>query len=177
MGLNMYGYGTTYGIHGNNNESSIGKNISGGCIRMHNKDVEWLFDRVRIGATVIIKNTSNSDQWIAKQYNIKLGQEEVKEYWYTKNGYKYYRKSNGKDAIGWNVIDNKTYYFNNNGIMQTGLKTISGKVYYFGQDGVRRTGWQTVDGKKYYFQKTGNKKGQAVKGRVKIDNYYYFSKF
>lgn len=174
MGLNMYGYGTTYGIHGNNNESSIGKNISGGCIRMHNKDVEWLFDRVKIGATVIIKNTSNSDQWIAKQYNIKLGQEEVKEYWYTKNGYKYYRKSNGKNAIGWNVIDNKTYYFNNKGIMQTGLKTISGKVYYFGQDGVRRTGWQTVDGKKYYFQKTGNKKGQAVKGRVKIDNYYYY---
>ena len=32
MGLNMYGYGTTYGIHGTNNESSIGKHISNGCI-------------------------------------------------------------------------------------------------------------------------------------------------
>ncbi len=72
MGLNMYGYGTTYGIHGNNNESSIGKHISGGCIRMHNKDVEWLYNKIRVGATVIIKNTSNSDAWIARQYNIKL---------------------------------------------------------------------------------------------------------
>ena len=89
MGLNMYGYGTTYGIHGTNNESSIGKNVSGGCIRMYNKDVEWLFNRIRVGATVIIKSTSNSDEWIAKQYGIKL-----KKTWYTQNGYKYYRKSN-----------------------------------------------------------------------------------
>ena len=145
MGLNMYGYGTTYGIHGTNNESSIGKNVSGGCIRMYNKDVEWLFNRIRVGATVIIKSTSNSDEWIAKQYGIKL-----KKTWYTQNGYKYYRKSNGKNAVGWNTIDGKTYYFDSKGRMQTGLKTISGNKYYLGTDGVRRTGWQTINGSKYY---------------------------
>ena len=170
MGLNMYGYGTTYGIHGTNNESSIGKNVSGGCIRMYNKDVEWLFNRIRVGATVIIKSTSNSDEWIAKQYGIKL-----KKTWYTQNGYKYYRKSNGKNAVGWNTIDGKTYYFDSKGRMQTGLKTISGKKYYLGTDGVRRTGWQTINGSKYYFKKTGSNKGQALKGKIKISgNYYYF---
>ena len=170
MGLNMYGYGTTYGIHGTNNESSIGKNVSGGCIRMYNKDVEWLFNRIRVGATVIIKSTSNSDEWIAKQYGIKL-----KKTWYTQNGYKYYRKSNGKNAVGWNTIDGKTYYFDSKGRMQTGLKTISGKKYYLGTDGVRKTGWQTINGSKYYFKKTGSNKGQALKGKRKISgNYYYF---
>ena len=170
MGLNMYGYGTTYGIHGTNNESSIGKNVSGGCIRMYNKDVEWLFNRIRVGATVIIKSTSNSDEWIAKQYGIKL-----KKTWYTQNGYKYYRKSNGKNAVGWNTIDGKTYYFDSKGRMQTGLKTISGKKYYLGTDGVRRTGWQTRNGSKYYFKKSGSNKGQALKGKIKISgNYYYF---
>ena len=169
MGLNMYGYGTTYGIHGTNNESSIGKNVSGGCIRMYNKDVEWLFNRIRVGATVIIKKTSNSDVWIAKQYGIKL-----KKTWYTQNGYKYYRKENDKDAVGWNTIDGKTYYFDSKGRMQTGLKTISGKKYYLGTDGVRKTGWQTINGSKYYFKKTGSNKGQALKGKRYIDGKYYY---
>lgn len=169
MGLNMYGYGTTYGIHGTNDESSIGKHISGGCIRMHNKDVEWLYNKIRVGATVIIKNTSNNDAWIAKQYGIKL-----KNAWHTINGYKYYCKSNGKYATGWYTIDNKTYYFDSKGRMQTGLKTISGKKYYLGKDGVRRTGWYTISGKKYYFRKSGSTKGQAVTGKRYIGNYYYY---
>ncbi|MDO6851927.1 L,D-transpeptidase [Priestia megaterium] len=40
LGLNANGtYGDTYGIHGNNNESSIGKYVSQGCMRMHNSSV------------------------------------------------------------------------------------------------------------------------------------------
>lgn len=172
MGLNMYGYGTTYGIHGTNNENSIGKNISGGCIRMHNKDVEWLYNKIRVGATVIIKKTSNSDSWIARQYGIRLG-----ESWHTINKYKYYYKSNGKYATGWYTINGKTYYFDKNGRMQTGLKTISGKKYYLGKDGVRRTGWQTISGKKYYFRTSGNMKGQGLKDKRYIGgSYYYFDK-
>ena len=85
MGLNMYGYGTTYGIHGTNDESSIGKNISHGCIRMHNKDVEWLYNQVSIGTTVIIKNTSHSDSWIASQYGIKLKGSSLNTTKYTKS--------------------------------------------------------------------------------------------
>ncbi|MBB6216462.1 lipoprotein-anchoring transpeptidase ErfK/SrfK [Anaerosolibacter carboniphilus] len=42
------------GIHGTNNPSSIGKFISNGCIRMHNKDVIELYNLVPIGTTVKI---------------------------------------------------------------------------------------------------------------------------
>lgn len=73
LGLYLKGtYGTTYAIHGNNNESSIGKNISGGCIRMHNKDVRWLYDQVPKGTTVIIAKSSKSFVEIVKSYNVKL---------------------------------------------------------------------------------------------------------
>ena len=73
MGLNIDGtQGSTYGIHGNNNEKSIGKNVSHGCIRMHNSEVEWLFDQVPLGTVVLIKNTSNSDNYIAKLLQCKI---------------------------------------------------------------------------------------------------------
>ena len=32
---------------------------------MHNSEVEWLFDQVPLGTVVLIKNTSNSDNYIA----------------------------------------------------------------------------------------------------------------
>lgn len=52
LGLNApYG---DYGIHGTNNPSSIGKNISNGCIRMFNKDVIELNSLVPIGTVVQI---------------------------------------------------------------------------------------------------------------------------
>ena len=41
-----------YGIHGTNKESSIGKDVSYGCIRMFNKDILTLFDAVEIGTPV-----------------------------------------------------------------------------------------------------------------------------
>lgn len=73
LGLDLQGTkGTTYAIHGTNVESSIGKNASHGCIRMHNADVEELFDLVPIGTTVIIKSTSETDKQIAASYNINI---------------------------------------------------------------------------------------------------------
>lgn len=44
----------TYGIHGTNRESSIGKAASYGCFRMYNKDVLDLFSRVPLGAPVYV---------------------------------------------------------------------------------------------------------------------------
>lgn len=38
-----------YGLHGTNATWSIGRVISMGCVRMRNEDIEWLFDRVRVG--------------------------------------------------------------------------------------------------------------------------------
>lgn len=65
-------YGTTYAIHGNNNESSIGKSVSAGCVRMHNSDIKWLFDQVRSQTTVIISDSSQSYKQIGTSYNINL---------------------------------------------------------------------------------------------------------
>jgi lipoprotein-anchoring transpeptidase ErfK/SrfK len=44
-----------YGIHGTNDPSSIGKEVSHGCIRMYNADVLQLADIVPIGTQVTIR--------------------------------------------------------------------------------------------------------------------------
>lgn len=55
MGLDVPGTdGYYYGIHGTNNEESIGRYITEGCIRMANNDVEWLYDQVPLGTSVLI---------------------------------------------------------------------------------------------------------------------------
>jgi lipoprotein-anchoring transpeptidase ErfK/SrfK len=43
-----------YAIHGTNRPSSIGGYVSYGCIRMHNKDVLDLYDRVSLGTRVVV---------------------------------------------------------------------------------------------------------------------------
>jgi lipoprotein-anchoring transpeptidase ErfK/SrfK len=43
-----------YGIHGTNNPSSIGKNVSHGCIRMYNEDVLELSSVVPVETPVYI---------------------------------------------------------------------------------------------------------------------------
>ena len=45
---------TLYRIHGTNEPWTIGQNVSSGCIRMVNADVEHLYERVKIGAKVIV---------------------------------------------------------------------------------------------------------------------------
>lgn len=46
---------TIYRIHGSNEEDTIGEANSSGCFRMTNTDVIDLYERVRVGATVIVK--------------------------------------------------------------------------------------------------------------------------
>jgi lipoprotein-anchoring transpeptidase ErfK/SrfK len=48
LGLSIKGYG----IHGTNNPASIGRCASHGCIRLRNRDVEQLFEVVRVGDAV-----------------------------------------------------------------------------------------------------------------------------
>lgn len=45
---------TLYRIHGTNQPWSIGQAVSSGCIRMRNEDVMDLYERIRIGAKVIV---------------------------------------------------------------------------------------------------------------------------
>lgn len=57
LGINVQINGRTsyaYAIHGNNNARSIGKYVSKGCIRMHNEEIRWLFDKVKMGTPVLI---------------------------------------------------------------------------------------------------------------------------
>ena len=50
----MYLGGTEYRIHGTNDPTTIGKHVSSGCIRLTNEDVEDLYNRVQIGAKVVV---------------------------------------------------------------------------------------------------------------------------
>jgi lipoprotein-anchoring transpeptidase ErfK/SrfK len=51
----LYLGGTLYRIHGTADPESIGQAQSSGCFRLTNKDIKDLYDRVSIGATVIVQ--------------------------------------------------------------------------------------------------------------------------
>ncbi|WGD48881.1 L,D-transpeptidase [Bradyrhizobium sp. CB1650] len=53
---------TLYRIHGTNQPEYIGQAISSGCIRMRNEDVIDLFDRVKLGSTVVVLPPGQSAQ-------------------------------------------------------------------------------------------------------------------
>jgi len=57
IGLDRKGYG----IHGTNLQRSIGKAASHGCIRVGKRDLEQLFDMVRVGDTVSIRAQADSE--------------------------------------------------------------------------------------------------------------------
>jgi lipoprotein-anchoring transpeptidase ErfK/SrfK len=50
----MYLGGTVYRIHGTNDPTTIGKHVSSGCIRLTNDDVTDLYNRVQVGAKVVV---------------------------------------------------------------------------------------------------------------------------
>jgi lipoprotein-anchoring transpeptidase ErfK/SrfK len=52
----MYLGSTLYRIHGSNEPETIGQAVSSGCFRMTNEDVTDLYNRVSVGATVVVKN-------------------------------------------------------------------------------------------------------------------------
>lgn len=58
-----------YGIHGTNNPASIGGEVSSGCVRMHNHNVEELFKQVYIGTPVKIVNQAPASDI----YQVKAG--------------------------------------------------------------------------------------------------------
>ncbi|WP_342840113.1 L,D-transpeptidase [Priestia megaterium] len=63
-------------MYGNINESSIGKYVSQGCVRMHNADIEKLYDKVQVGTPVAIT------------YSYKSFVDLTSVYGYTFKGYK-----------------------------------------------------------------------------------------
>ena len=68
-----HGSDTGYRIHGTNQPWSIGLNMSSGCIRMLNKDVEHLFEKAKVGAKVIVigpGNKHNRDKYYKPNNNL-----------------------------------------------------------------------------------------------------------
>ncbi|MBV9077642.1 MAG: L,D-transpeptidase [Methylobacteriaceae bacterium] len=51
----MYLGSSLYRIHGSNEPDTIGAAVSSGCIRMTNRDVVDLYDRVRLGTKVVVR--------------------------------------------------------------------------------------------------------------------------
>ncbi|NVO15701.1 MAG: L,D-transpeptidase [Rhodoplanes sp.] len=50
----LYLGSSLYRIHGSNEPETIGQAVSSGCFRMTNEDVIDLYDRVRVGARVVV---------------------------------------------------------------------------------------------------------------------------
>jgi glucan-binding YG repeat protein len=168
LGLEARGtYGTTYAIHGNANENSIGTYASSGCVRMHNSEVRWLFSQVNKYTLVIITHTSSSFDSIAKangygsgwvelsgnQYYYVNG--EFKTGWQSINGKRYFFDESGVKKTGWIAQDGEKYFLDNNGVMKTGWLEENGKRYYLDQSGAMRTGWVADGGKEYYLDNNG----------------------
>jgi lipoprotein-anchoring transpeptidase ErfK/SrfK len=49
---------TLYRIHGTNDPTTIGTNVSSGCIRLTNEDVTDLYNRTAVGTKVIVLATA-----------------------------------------------------------------------------------------------------------------------
>lgn len=57
-----------YGIHGTNKEYSIGNRESNGCIRMNDRNIQWLYDRVPLNTIVVIAKFNESVERAAHQF-------------------------------------------------------------------------------------------------------------
>ena len=76
-----------YGMHGTNNPSSVGKYSSHGCVRMHIKQAEELFDKVEIDTPVKVK-------YYTHKLNINNNKIKVRRY-----SHVYKRKINSREMI------------------------------------------------------------------------------
>ncbi|MEP7029578.1 MAG: L,D-transpeptidase [Pseudolabrys sp.] len=56
----MYLGTSEYRIHGTNNPATIGQQVSSGCIRLTNEDVTDLYNRVSVGAKVVVMPMTQS---------------------------------------------------------------------------------------------------------------------
>ena len=65
----MYIGGTQYRIHGTNNPATIGHEVSSGCIRLTNEDVIDLYERVKVGAKVVVLPQQNKTAQRKQQFS------------------------------------------------------------------------------------------------------------
>jgi len=46
--------GDGYMLHGTPYKASIGSSVTHGCIRLHDEDIEWLYENVPVGTRVYL---------------------------------------------------------------------------------------------------------------------------
>lgn len=61
-----------YAIHGTNREGTIGRRESNGCIRMHDRDIQWLYERVPVQTKVIISQFHTSPEYAAHRLGYRV---------------------------------------------------------------------------------------------------------
>ena len=54
LGTRRLNLGDGYALHGTNRPETVGQAVSHGCVRLRNRDIEWLYDRVPVGTPVFI---------------------------------------------------------------------------------------------------------------------------
>ncbi len=68
LGLNK----KEYAIHGTSREGTIGTYESNGCIRMHDRDIQWLYERVPVRTRVVISSFYAAPELAAHQYGYRV---------------------------------------------------------------------------------------------------------
>ncbi|MFX3630471.1 MAG: L,D-transpeptidase [Ectobacillus sp.] len=68
MGLNY----KEYAIHGTNRESTIGSYESNGCIRMNDRNIQWLYDRIPLRTKVVITKFYGSAEQAAHRFGYRV---------------------------------------------------------------------------------------------------------
>jgi L,D-transpeptidase ErfK/SrfK len=61
-----------YRIHGTNNKSSIGKQVTHGCIRLYPDDIEHLYNEVTTGTPVRIINQPYKAGWFGGKLYVEI---------------------------------------------------------------------------------------------------------
>jgi len=69
----LYLGSTLYRIHGTDAPWTIGRNVSKGCIRMHNAHVAELYDKVHVGTRVVATWQRFSTSSVASSYSSRSG--------------------------------------------------------------------------------------------------------
>ncbi|TLS36436.1 L,D-transpeptidase [Pseudalkalibacillus caeni] len=59
--------GRIYGLHGTNRPESIGKNITAGCVRLDNSNIETLFGQIPIGTKILILSSEKDFTTIGRE--------------------------------------------------------------------------------------------------------------
>ncbi|MFD3447213.1 L,D-transpeptidase [Microbacteriaceae bacterium 4G12] len=113
MGLNKAGYA----IHGTNREGSIGSYASNGCIRMHDKHIQWLYDRVPLQTKVIITHFYGSIEKTAHRLGYRViswrgmdvGNDQIGELRIIKPTALYWQEPNGQLTSIRTLLPNEKY--------------------------------------------------------------------